>query len=198
MPYRNHKFAKDNYYHVFLRGNERRTIFQEIGDYERFLRKLKEYKSKHEISVICYCLMPNHFHLLLKQNTEESVSAFMHRLMISYVMYFNARYERRGFLFEGRFKSKLITNDAYLLQLSRYIHLNPLNNLKSIPLEQYYWSSYGEYLDLTHGQEQICDKEVILDQFGGQFNKSQRYKEFVNSTISLKENEIIKRIEVDI
>ncbi len=198
MPYRNHKFSIDSYYHIYLRGNEGRVIFNENEDYERFLSKLKEYKSKHKMGVICYCLMPNHFHLLLKQNTDESVSVFMHRLMISYVMYFNIRYERKGHLFESSFKSKLIPNNEYLLQLSRYIHLNPLNNLNLITLEHYYWSSYREYLSLACRQDEICDKEVILQQFGESFGKRKKYKEFVGRTIAMKENEIIKKIAEDI
>jgi REP element-mobilizing transposase RayT len=180
MPYRESIFSAGNYYHVFSRGNEKRDIFLDPADYERFLSKMQEYKVIHKISIICYCLMPNHFHLLLKQNTNKSISSFIHRLTVSYSMYFNKRYDRVGHLFQGRFKAKCITKDEYLLHLSRYIHLNPLEIINSIEkLEEYPWSSYGEYLNISNIK--ICEKEIILKQFNN--NPLQTYKKFVNSMI---------------
>jgi hypothetical protein len=126
--------------------------------------------------------MPNHFHLLLRQDTNKSISSFMHRLTVSHAMYFNKRYDRVGHLFQGRFQVKPIIKDEYLLHLSRYIHLNPLKLIGSNSnLEKYPWSSYAEYLD-TDCKEGICKKEIILQQFNISY-PSEEYKKFVDSFI---------------
>lgn len=178
MPYRESIFFAGGYFHVFCRGNEKRDIFLEAKDYQRLLRKMEEYKIIHRVSIICYCLMPNHFHLLLRQNTINPLSSFMHRLTVSYSMYFNRRYDRVGHLFQGSFKAKLITKDEYLLHLSRYIHLNPRKITGSIPkLENYPWSSYSEYL--SRNNREICEKAIILNQFN--INPTQTYRRFVNN-----------------
>jgi hypothetical protein len=103
-------------------------------------------------------------------------------------MYFNRRYNRVGHLFQGRFKAKLIKRDEYLLHLSRYIHLNPLKIIDQEPkLEDYPWSSYPEYLNVTYGE--ICEKEIILRQFNSD-SPLQMYKSFMDSVIS--KNELMK------
>jgi REP element-mobilizing transposase RayT len=181
MPYRETIFAAKNYYHIFCRGNEKRDIFIDSADYERFILRMKEYKAVHRISIICYCLMPNHFHLLLRQNDKKTVASFIHRLTVSYSMYFNKRYSRVGHLFQGNFKAKLIKGDEYLLHLSRYIHLNPLKVIASpSQIQGYAWSSYSEYLNKP--KENICDKEIILGQFN-QAHYLEAYKNFVGSIL---------------
>ena len=148
MPYRVCNFFAGGYYHIYCRGNEKRDIFVKFSDYKRFISKLNEYRIAHQVSIICYCLLSNHFHLLVRQNTDKSVSSFMHRLTVSYSMYFNKRYNRVGHLFQGNFKAKLIDKDEYLLHLSRYIHLNPCrSSISPLGLENYPWSSYLEYIN---------------------------------------------------
>lgn len=182
MPYREFIFRSHNYYHVFNRGNEKKSIFYGLGDYVRFLAKIEEYKIIHAISVICYCLMPNHFHFILRQDTKDTVSDFMHRLTVSYSMYFNKHYERVGHLFQGSFRAKLIKDENYLLLLSRYIHLNPVETLPSgKKLAEYPWSSYPEYLEMTG--KNICDKTVILERFRGA-NMARAYRDFVESDLA--------------
>lgn len=177
MPYRETIFYKGNYFHVFCRGNEKRDIFIESGDYERFLSKMKEYRIIHQISIISYCLMPNHFHLLLRQDANKAISYFMHRLTVSYAMYFNKHYHRVGHLFQGSFKAKLIRDDAYILQLSRYIHSNPREIVSSkTKLENYPWSSYPEYLNLDING--VCEKEIVLQHFNAD-QPQEAYKSFV-------------------
>lgn len=146
MPHKNviRQFAPDHYYHVYNRGVEKRQIFMDELDYGVFLNRLKqmlinpELLDKHQIlehiksfygdiELVAYCLMPNHFHLLLYQHSDTAVAEFMRTLSTSYTMYFNARYDRVGSLFQGRYKARLIDNDAYLQHISRYIHLNPLH-----------------------------------------------------------------------
>jgi len=181
MPRREHTFFQGSYWHVYCRGNEKKNVFMGQGDYKHFLDKMKEYRNTHNISIICYCLMPNHFHLLLRQNGDESISKFMHHLSVSYSMYFNRRYDRIGHLFQGRFKAKLITINEYLLHVSRYIHLNPLKLIcDTATLEDYPWSSYSEYIG--RNAEKICDKEIILKQLSS-IDYYSAYHTFVNGHI---------------
>lgn len=146
MPSRNvlKEFAPDSYYHIYNRGVEKRSIFLDDQDYTGFLGLLKKYLTgekedtntthrhpfrsfKNEIKLLAYCLMPNHFHLLVYQRDERAISQFMLRVSTGYVMYFNNRYRRVGGLFQGRYKASLINRDEYLHHISRYIHLNPDN-----------------------------------------------------------------------
>jgi len=103
-----------------------------------------------EIDLLTYCLMPNHFHLQIKQKNKESITKLIHRLLTNYVMYFNKRYERSGTLFPGIYKAVLIDNDSRLLHLSRYIHLNPyeIEERSFKNLVDYPYSSYGDYLGI--------------------------------------------------
>lgn len=196
MPYREITFSPGEYYHIYCRGNEKRNIFLDHSDYERFLTRMKEYKAKHYISIICYCLMPNHFHLLIRQNTKKSLSTFMHRLTVSYSMYFNKRYNRVGHLFQGNFKAKIITKNEYLLHLSRYIHLNPLEIVNSISeLEVYSWSSYREYLNKN--KEEICEKGIILQQFNAPCIHGE-YKNFVDSAMANDDLRNIKDFVIEL
>ncbi|KKS04961.1 hypothetical protein A2W70_05760 [Candidatus Curtissbacteria bacterium RIFCSPLOWO2_02_41_11] len=175
MPYRGPIFFAGGYYHVYSRGSEKRTIFLDKADKKRFTSKLKEYKTLHNVSVISYCLMPNHFHLLIKQNTDEPISKFINRLNLAYAMYFNKRYERVGPLFQGRFKAINVDNDEYLLHLTRYIHLNPLEVLGGNRLEDYWWSSLRIYLGMT--DDDIVDTDFVSSYFGENWNN--KYREFL-------------------
>lgn len=199
-------YVENGFYHVYNRGVEKRTIFEDDQDYKVFLKYIKEilcppdpdalktiftlrgqsYKAvktplknySTEIDLCAYCLMPNHFHLLIKQNNYSSLEGFMRSLMTRYSMYFNKRYERVGSLFQGRYKAVNITDERYLLHLSRYIHLNPSESTND--LENAY-SSYAEYLGK---RETVWIKpEVILSFFNNEvlldFKKVNSYKDFV-------------------
>lgn len=176
MPYREPIFFEGGYYHIYSRGSEKRNIFLDKADKERFLRRLKEYKERHKVSIICYCLMPNHYHLLVRQTTEEPISKFINRLNLSYAMYFNKRYERVGPLFQGRFKAKNIARDEYVIHLSRYIHLNPLEIVGSEDVENYSWSSLKHYLGKRDNE--LIDTTLILSYFG-KSSPDKKYLEFV-------------------
>lgn len=197
-------FANDEIYHVFNRGVEKRPTFTNKKELDRGIKTLdfyrlanlplklskfltlpaeeknkfiqnfsKNYKKLAEI--ICYCLMPNHFHFLLKQKLENGVSIFTSNFTNSYTRYFNTRHERIGPLFEGIFKAVRIESDEQLIHVSRYIHLNPVSSFIIEPeqLENYLWSSYPEYIGLSNGS--ITDKETVLDLFPS----GQKYKQFV-------------------
>lgn len=125
------------------------------------------------VEIICYCLMPNHFHFLLKQKKERGITEFMSKLSNSYTKYYNTKNKRVGPLLQGEFKAVHIETDEQLLHLSRYIHLNPLVSYVTKNLDDYQWSSYQEYLGIV--KSSICAKEIILDQF----KSPEDYKQFI-------------------
>lgn len=207
---RNLSFAVDEYYHIYNRGTEKREIFLEPRDYERFLvllhltnntetihisnllgeqnqrgrslmGLLKIQVPERLVSLGVYCLMPNHFHLLVRERVENGVSLFTKKLLTGYSMFFNKKYERNGTLFQGRFKSRHADSDRYLNYLFAYIHLNPLKlnfpewktkisrsvlDKKMEFLKKYPYSSFAEF---TTNQERpqriILDKAAFPDYF---------------------------------
>ena len=133
-------------YHIIGRGNERRDIYKDNWDYEKFLSKFIDLNDRFSVKLHAYCLMPNHFHLLL-ETQQENISIYMKKLLGWYATYFNRRHNRVGHLFQGRFKSYVIEDSLYFLETSRYIHLNPCKaGIKEKP-EEYKWSSMRCYLD---------------------------------------------------
>jgi putative transposase len=171
MPAKNSikQFIEGGYYHLYNRGVEKRDIFLDEQDYSVFLHYLKKYlcptplegSDPHplstEISLLSFCLMLNHFHLFVKQNSINGITKLVRAVCTNYVMYFNKKYSRVGTLFQGKYKAVLVDNEAYFLHLSRYIHLNPYpeSNPKLYP-----YSSYKYYL----GQKQanwINTEEVL-------------------------------------
>lgn len=209
MPTKNSikMYSENSYYHAYNRGVEKRDIFTNKYDYHVFLNLLKIYLSPpaeatedmkelfpekrvrlrktffDEIKIISFCLMPNHFHLLLYQKSTTGMAEFIKAISTSYSMYFNKRYERVGSLFQGVYKAIYVPNDEYLLHLSRYIHRNPLKLTGSHPvnLGEYPFSSYSTYLNPS--SRPWIDTEIIYDYFESE-NKSptQLYKEFVEMT----------------
>ena len=191
MPSRSVYFSSKNYYHVYNRGSEKRTIFLSFRDYIKFLERVKDNAKKFSIEVLCYCLMPNHFHFLLKQSSEMSIALFMNAVQLGHAKFFNTKYERVGPLFQGRFKAKLIETEEYLLQLSAYIHRNPIadfidsgnpkdsRNLAR-QLQWYPYSSYREYLSLE--QKNISKPDEILVYFS-KTNPKLSYQSFVENFI---------------
>ena len=112
-------------YHVTARGNERREIFRDDADREHFLRVLDESVGRFEVRLYLFCLMANHLHLVV-ETPRANLGRFMHRLQTAYTIHFNLRHCRSGHLMQGRYGAKLVEKDAYLLRLSRYVHLNPV------------------------------------------------------------------------
>jgi putative transposase len=182
-------YVKDGFYHIYNRGVEKRIIFEDDQDYKVFLKYLKEALSpppdskllkktislqgasfkgvprqpknfQTQIDLLAFCLMPNHFHLLLKQSSKDSMESFMRSVITRYSMYFNKRYSRVGKLFQGHYKACLIKNDNYLLHLSRYIHTNPLENYSDLTKA---YSSYSQYIGLT--KSNWLKPELILSFF---------------------------------
>ncbi|OGD88402.1 hypothetical protein A3F45_01230 [Candidatus Curtissbacteria bacterium RIFCSPHIGHO2_12_FULL_41_17] len=185
MPGKNvlKQYVEEGYYHIYNRGVEKRKIFLDEQDYKVFLKYLKLYldppgklpirkvsignntfqtvprplKNYYDkVKLLSYCLMPNHFHLLIKQTDKKSIELFMRSLATKYSVYFNKKYNRVGSLFQGPYKAVLASDDIYLLHLSRYIHLNPG---KDSPYRMAY-SSYPEYLQ-KRNTSWIYTKDIL-------------------------------------
>lgn len=138
------------------------------------------------VEIVCYCLMRNHYHLILKQLTDRGISDFFSKVADGYTKYFNTIYERVGPLFQGPFKAVHIEDDKQLLHLSRYIHINPITASLVKKAEEYPWSSYREYLEQDKG---FCQKEIITEQF----KSSSQYQKFVNDYADYKKK--LRKIE---
>ena len=142
-------FYKNTFHYLYNRGAFQINIFYEKADYEYFLRKLKEYKNKYFIEILCYCLMPNHYHLFIKQTKEEfSTSKFIADFSNSFTKGMNKKYNRSGVLFEGKTKSKMIDDDSYLKWVVKYILENPVKATLSDNFLEYDYSSAKEIMGL--------------------------------------------------
>jgi putative transposase len=153
------------YYHVLSRGNERRDIFCDTKDRRLFLETLGEVSERFNVDVFAYVLMSNHYHLLIKTN-HPNLSKAMQWLGVTYTRRFSNRHSRSGHLFQGRFKSLIVENDAYVVELSCYIHRNPLRAGMVKRLMDYKWSSYPAYV---HGRKgpSFLNTDLILSFFTG-------------------------------
>ena len=217
---RKEPFVLGEFYHVYNRGVDKRIIFNSQEDYKRFIILLylcnssenirldyligfqkKKYSelldldvSEKIVSIGAWCLMPNHFHLVLKEEVEGGISKFMGKLCTAYSMYFNNKNDRKGPLFSGRFKSKNASNDKYLKHLFGYIHLNPLGivlpkweeELKDSGglidtgirhLTGYKFSSFQEYIGIYRPECSIINKDAFIDYF----KDAKSFKDFINS-----------------
>ncbi len=162
MPRRAIPLITGQYYHLYNRGHNRASIFFEPDNFTFFLQRLRRYVAPEHARVIAYVLMPNHYHLLIKAQTDH-LSHAMQLFGISYTKAMNTRFHRSGALFQGAFQSKLVDQDAYLLHLSRYIHLNPVRaRLVQHPQDWMYFS-YREYLGIRDGT--LPQPQAVLNQF---------------------------------
>lgn len=176
-------FTENSFYHVFNRGVEKRNIFLDEQDYKTYFyylliylypleEVLKLYPKLHirlqaknlssEVSLLAYCLMPNHFHLLLKQNSKDAVSKLLKQITNAYTLYFNQKYKRVGGLFQGTFKAARVDKDEVLLHITRYIHLNPVVAEKVQDPKNYLWSSHKYYIGTD---KTFVNREIVLSQF---------------------------------
>ena len=151
-------------YHITARGNHRNNIFRDEEDFEIYLKIIEgtfEYYD-YQYELICYCLMTNHIHFMVKTK-EKHISFFMRRVNGIYARYFNNKYNYIGHLFQERYYSELIENDAQALEISRYIHLNPVKAKMVQCAEEYKWSSYSMYIGMK--KECIICSQRILNYF---------------------------------
>lgn len=158
MPRQARKKSNTGIYHIMLRGINQQQIFEDEEDNNKFLDVIKEYKLICDYEVYAYCLMGNHIHLLIKEG-EEPLGQIMKRICTRFVYWYNVKYERKGHLFQDRYKSEPVENDEYFLAVIRYIHQNPIKAGLCNNLTDYKFSSYGEYLRETS----LIDKNFVLD-----------------------------------
>lgn len=172
-------------YHIMFRGVNHCHIFEEDADYQKFICYLTKIKKEIDFEIYAYCLMSNHVHLLIKENNLYDITKIMQRLLTSYAMWFNKKYEREGSLFSNRYKSKPVEVDGYLLQLIRYIHQNPVKSgIVSLDnMGDYSWSSYNDYI----GERTFVDTEFISNMFKD-INGNDFKNKFVDFHLILNEN----------
>jgi len=210
-------FVNNYIYHVYNRGIDERDIYLCKKDYLRFIELLKFYNSnstkisyskfiklsqkdkdkfvqQHDqsgnlIEILAYCLMPNHFHLLLRQSLDGGITKYLSNVANAYAQYFNLKYKRKGTLYQGAFKAVFIESDAQLTHMSRYIHINPVVSslVELSKLECYPWSSLKYYLNSTGSD--FVNSKLVLSYFGS----IEKYKNFIYDQIDYgKELEKIK------
>jgi len=166
------------FYHIFSRGDQKQPIFFADDDRCYFLHCLRKACEKFGAVVHVYCLMPNHFHMIL-ETPFGNLSRMLHFLVTKYTVYFNKKHKRQGHLFQGRYRSVLVEVVSYAKELSRYVHLNPVRSRIVDRPERFEWSSYGYYLGSAR-PEKWLETASILRMFGEDAAASQRaYVEFV-------------------
>src|SRR3989344_140176 len=188
-------FAIGEFYHVYNRGVDKRAIFLDDNDRKRFLQSMVVFNTQEAVGsiyehvndvklgrqkdvkplvdLVCYCLNPNHYHFILRENIEFGISEFMRRIG-GYTKYFNIKHHRSGTLFQGRYKSIHISSNEYLLHLSAYVNLNwRVHQLGSSTSK----SSWSEYMGANGGE--MCNKGIILKQF----KNNAEYREFAESSL---------------
>ena len=180
MPRRLTSFLPQEIYHIYNRGNNRQTVFFGPDNYVYFLRGIKKYLIK-EVSILAYCLMPTHYHLLLqirdtdKDDSGQKLSQAMQKLSISYTKAINKRFERVGALFQGQFQAKHVSTTNHLHQLCYYIHANPVKDGLVESPEDWLYSNYHEWVGLRNGS--LFDTSFLEEHFG----TKDFYKESVQS-----------------
>jgi REP element-mobilizing transposase RayT len=166
-------------YHVLARGNQRCEIFHDDADRTTYLAKLAAYKHRHSFALYAYVLMTNHVHLLI-ETRDVGLGKIVQGIHQSYTQYYNRRYQTVGHVFQGRYKAFVCAREAYLLELVRYIHLNPVRAKVVADPADYRWSSHRSYLGMEAGPG--VDAQPVLAQFGDQPSEArQRYREFVGA-----------------
>lgn len=180
-------------YHAYTRGNNRELIFFEESNYQRFLSNLERYRIPLNYKIFAYCFLPNHFHLLLQIN-NVSISKIMQILLTAYTMYINKKYARVGHIFQGRYQSIIVEKDTYLLQVQRYIHLNPVKAGLVLEPDDYLWSSYNSFLGNT-GSPIGININDILDMFSeNKLKQKYLFQEFTKAGYNDEFDPSIKQV----
>jgi len=185
MPRKARLDAPGTLHHVMMRGTEGRSIFREDKDHQNFLSRLAQISEDTEARILAWTSMSNHVHLLMFSGSQ-GISKFMRRLLTGYAVWYNRKYHRTGHLFENRYKSIVCEEEAYLLELVRYIHLNPLRagivkNMEE--LDRYPWSGHGVLIGSSRNDWQ--ERDYVLRQFSETKGKAVRaYRRFMEEGIA--------------
>ena len=180
------KYLANNYYHIYNRGLNHQAIFQTRRHYIFFLKKTKQYSQQYNITLIAWCLMPNHYHFLIRNEENGNPTRFLQALCNSYVQAYNKEISRKGQLFERGGKAKLVDSDEYIMLVTRYIHLNPVKaNLAQSP-EDWEFSNYQEWVGTRNGT--MFDKNFSRDYFS-----PEEYRDYILQEINEKQEARLKR-----
>lgn len=162
------------YVHYYNRGVIKEAIFFSPENYEYLITKISEFIKNYQVELVAYCLMPNHYHILLKHKDSINGSRFIQRLFNSYTQAVNKKYSRVGTLFQGNVKKRIIEEDDYLIKTIKYIHLNPVKaNLCQRP-ENWEYSDYREWIGIIETSRNIALERDIM------FGSSKEYAELIN------------------
>jgi REP element-mobilizing transposase RayT len=171
------KYFRGTFHHLYNRGANKNLIFFERENYFYFLKKLNLYKTKYQIEILAYCLMPNHFHLFVKQKTDQfTISKFISNLLNSYVKSINKRYRRSGTLFESKTKNKIITDENYFIWIIKYILENPLKAKIIKDISEWEFSNAKDLLKLRDG------KLTNIDDVTSFFQSEEQMVKFLRDT----------------
>lgn len=180
MPRIRRQLSSTNVYHIMIRGNEKKDLFLDDHDRNRFIRILSEKTREKQpgFRLLAYCLMDNHVHFLFEERAPGTITKIMQGINITYAYYFNHKYERVGHLFQDRYKSEPIENDRHLIAAVRYIHNNPVEAGIVDKPQEFHWSSYLAYT-VEQSDSGLIDTSLILSLFAGDTSKARTlFKEF--------------------
>ena len=181
-------------YHVITRGNQKKHVFLDTEDHDRYLKILGNYKVRYGFTIYAYVLLGNHVHLLM-ETKEAPLSKILQGINQSYTMYFNRRYVTVGHLFQGRYKAILCDRDCYLISLVKYIHMNPVRAGVAKKPEEYPWSSHRSYVGWPR-RGRIVDTELVLRMFSEDMKKAKRaYREYMGGAGALKREEVYATVD---
>ncbi len=179
-------------YHVIARGNHRNQIFLTPNDYEKYLTLVERYKERYDFRLYAYALLSSHLHLLM-ETADIPLSKIMQGMQQTYTQFFNWKYDKVGHLFQGRYKAVLCQKDTYLLELVRYIQLNPIRAGLVKSITHYPWTSYSSYL--KNKKDKLIDADVVLAQFGhDKITARRHYQQFIRAGIMKNHGEFIDEV----
>lgn len=179
MPRTARVLVDQGYYHIVTRGIDRRRLFRYKQDYELFVEIVAVYLRRFKVHVMNYCLMPNHVHLLMKVELALDLPKFMKAILQVYAAKFRSKYKSVGFVFQNRYKSRLIDNDAYLLECARYIERNPVRAKIVEDVAEYPWSSYCYYAKGTPDKIITLPNPLYLEMADTDLKRREAYASFI-------------------
>ncbi len=183
MPPRKIQFVQGAHYHIYNRGAHRQSIFKTAENYAFVLRKMSQYAQELQIALIAYCLLPNHYHWLVRQDSNDAAGLLPTRVFNSYSKAYNNAFQHSGTLFEGRYAAILVNTDEYLRQLCRYIHANPVKHGFAAAPELWPYSNYQEWIGTRTGT--LVDQAFIQAHFPNRATYGQSVHEYLTATRAL-------------